>query len=263
VNKEMLVLLDDAMRRLAGTTAALGDDEITEASLLPGWSRGHVLTHVARNADALRNLLIWARTGVMTPAYASQRARDEAIEAGARRKAGELLADVTESADAFRAEAVPLPPAAWQATVSLLDGVEFPATQLLTKRLVEVELHHTDLGCGYRRADWPAAFATMDLPEPMRTLRATRQLPARDDQFQGREVGTEPALVARQQPVTGHRRVRADIEVRHRRSLVPAISPVPQKCLPRREASPVRQRLALVVAGREKLIEFLHGLVAD
>jgi maleylpyruvate isomerase len=174
VDEEMLALIDDAMRRLAGTAAALGDDEVTEASLLPGWSRGHVLTHVARNGDALRNLLIWARTGVKTPAYASQQARDEAIEAGASRKAAELVADVTESAEAFRAAAVTLPPAAWQATVSLLDGVEFPAAQVLTKRLVEVELHHTDLGCGYRRADWPAAFADLDLPEPMRTLRATR-----------------------------------------------------------------------------------------
>jgi maleylpyruvate isomerase len=178
VNEEMLVLIDDAMRRLTGTASALGNDDVTQASLLPGWSRGHVLTHVARNADALRNLLFWARTGVKTPAYPSQQARDEGIEAGAGRKPAELLADMTEAAEAFRAEAVALPPAAWQATVSLLDGVEFPATQILTKRLVEVELHHTDLGCGYRRADWPAAFAAMDLPEPMRSLRATRQLSA-------------------------------------------------------------------------------------
>jgi maleylpyruvate isomerase len=46
---------------------------------------------------------------------------------------------------------------------------------LLTRRLVEVELHHTDLGSGYRRADWPAAFAAMDLPEPMRSQRADRR----------------------------------------------------------------------------------------
>lgn len=170
-------MIDDATRRLVESGIALSDDEVAQASLLPGWSRGHVLAHVTGNAGALRNLLIWARTGVPTPAYLSQQARNEAIEAGAGRPAAELAADVTESAAAFRAEAVALPPAAWPATVSLLDGVEFPATQILTKRLVEVELHHTDLGCGYHRADWPASFASMDLPEPMRTLRATRQLP--------------------------------------------------------------------------------------
>jgi hypothetical protein len=50
---------------------------------------------------------------------------------------------------------------------------------------------------------------------------------------------------------------------RHGRPLVAAISPVPQVGLPRREASPVRQRLAFVVAGREELIKFLHGLVPN
>ena len=35
----------------------LTDDQAREPSLLPGWSRGHVLTHLARNADAMVNLL--------------------------------------------------------------------------------------------------------------------------------------------------------------------------------------------------------------
>ena len=45
-------------------------------SLLPGWSRGHVLTHLARNADGAVNLLTWARTGVETPQYVSQEQRE-------------------------------------------------------------------------------------------------------------------------------------------------------------------------------------------
>lgn len=69
--------------RLAATAAALTDDQVREPSLLPGWSRGHVLTHVARNADGLRNLLIWARTGVETPQYPepgrSAATRDDAV----------------------------------------------------------------------------------------------------------------------------------------------------------------------------------------
>ena len=49
--------------------------------LLPGWTVGHVLTHVARNADAYTNLLTWARTGVETPAYASPEAREALLRA--------------------------------------------------------------------------------------------------------------------------------------------------------------------------------------
>jgi hypothetical protein len=58
--------------------------------------------------------------------------------------------------------------------VQILDSVPFPAAQLLTRRLVEVELHHCDLAAGYGPADWPAAFAAMDLPEPMRSQRQDR-----------------------------------------------------------------------------------------
>src|SRR6266568_3680678 len=79
--------------RLAGATdrlLATAAGQAREPSLLPGWSRGHVLVHLARNADGLRNLLIWARTGVVTPQYPSQQARDDAIEAGAGRPAGDL-----------------------------------------------------------------------------------------------------------------------------------------------------------------------------
>jgi maleylpyruvate isomerase len=63
------------------TAAALTDDQAGEPSLLPGWSRGHVLTHLARNADGLHNLLIWARTGAETPQYPSWDVRELAIEA--------------------------------------------------------------------------------------------------------------------------------------------------------------------------------------
>ena len=175
---EQAVLLnqvDDATRRLLKTAGALTDEDIASPSLLPGWTRGHVLNHVARNAEALRNLLGWARTGVVTPAYPSQQARDDAIEAGADRPAAELAADIARTAAEFGAEAATLNRRAWQVPVHLLDGREFPAALILTRRLVEVELHHTDLGCGYRRADWPATFAAMDLPEPARSQRADRR----------------------------------------------------------------------------------------
>ena len=77
-----------ATGRLLATTAALADPEVREPSLLPGWTRGHVLSHIARNADGLINLLRWAHTGTQIPMYASQQARDADIEAGAGRSCG-------------------------------------------------------------------------------------------------------------------------------------------------------------------------------
>lgn len=167
--------IDQATQRLFHTVSGLSDGDLRLPSLLPGWTRGHVLTHLARSADALRNLLSWARTGAQTPAYPSQQARDAAIDAGAGRGMAELVADMTESAAALRSEALALPRHAWDVPVRVLDYAEFPAAQVLTRRLVEVELHHTDLGAGYGPANWPAAFAAMDLPEPMRSQRQDRR----------------------------------------------------------------------------------------
>jgi len=166
--------IEAATRRLLGTIHGLSDDDVRQPSLLPGWTRGHVLTHLARGAEALGNLLAWARTGVERAAYASREARDEEIERGAGRSAAELRADVTATADAFRAAAAGMPDEAWERKVWALNYPEFPASQLLVRRLVEVELHHTDLGAGYGPADWPASFAGMELPEPMRTQRVDR-----------------------------------------------------------------------------------------
>src|SRR3954447_544762 len=90
--------LAESTERLLATVAKLTDDDLRAPSLLPGWSRGHVLTHVARNADSHVNLLTWARTGVPTPQYPSPEARAAGIEAGAGRPVEEQLADLRESA---------------------------------------------------------------------------------------------------------------------------------------------------------------------
>jgi maleylpyruvate isomerase len=163
-----------ATRRLLGTIDGFSDDDVRQPSLLPGWTRAHVLTHLARGAEALGNLLEWARTGVEKAAYASQEARNEAIERGAGRSAAELRADVTATADAFRAAAAGMPDEAWERPVHALNYPAFPASELLLRRLVEVELHHTDLGAGYGPADWPAAYADLVLPPNMAAQRADR-----------------------------------------------------------------------------------------
>jgi maleylpyruvate isomerase len=167
--------IDAATGRLAATAAGLTDVQAREPSRLPGWSRGHVLTHLARNADGLRNLLIWARTGVETPQYPSQQAREAGIEAGAGRAAAALAQDVEQSAAAFAAEAATLPPAAWQAPVRGRNGPEHPAWFTLVRRLGEVEIHHADLGAGYAPPDWPAPFVADQLE------RAAGQFAGRDD----------------------------------------------------------------------------------
>ena len=166
--------IDQATQRLLDAARVIPEPDLRAPSLLPGWTRAHVLAHLARGADAMRNLLIGARSGQARPAYASAAAREAAIESGATVKTDELMADLADSAMALRTIARQLPDDGWQVPVRVLDSRPFPASQLLVRRLVEIELHHCDLGIGYGHTEWPATFAAMDLAEPMRSRRAER-----------------------------------------------------------------------------------------
>jgi maleylpyruvate isomerase len=163
--RQSVARIGEATDRLLASATALAEARMREPSLLPGWTRGHVLTHVARNADGLGHLLRWARTGVEVPMYASRESRSADIEAGAGRPGAELAADVEGTATAFAAEAASLPDEAWTAQVRMLTGPAFPAHGVLDRRLREVEIHHVDLAAGYRPADWPEDFVTATLPE--------------------------------------------------------------------------------------------------
>ena len=167
--------IDDATQRLLGTARVIAEPDLRQPSLLPGWTRAHVLAHLARGADAMRTILIGARSGEDRPAYASAEAREADIERTAAQQAKELMADVADSSMALRTIDRQLPDRAWAHPVRILGSAPFPAGQLLTRRLAEVELHHCDLAAGYSPADWPAAFASMELAEPMRSQREDRR----------------------------------------------------------------------------------------
>lgn len=161
---ELLDQVADATARLLDTARGLGDGDVIDPSLLPGWTRGHVLAHLARNADSLLNLLIWARTGIETPQYASPFLREFDIDAGAPRPIAEQLRDIEAAADRWSALATTAPPEAWTATVRTRQGRAIPAAEIPWMRLLEVEIHHVDLAAPYSPADWPASFVTRALP---------------------------------------------------------------------------------------------------
>jgi len=167
-----------ATEDLVRTAARFTDADMRAPSLLPDWSRGHVLTHLARNADGGRRLLIWARTGTETAEYPSLDARAEQIEEGAGRGAAELLADVRDSAAAFEAEYRGMPPEAWSRIVRWTRGQQRPAARAADSRLSEVLVHHADLDAGYTPAQWPADFVRTMLGRVAASFSAREDAPA-------------------------------------------------------------------------------------
>ena len=162
--------ISESTGRLIGSASALTDGQLREPSLLPGWSRAHVLTHLARNADGLSNLLIWARTGVETPQYPSQEDRDAQIEEGSGRPAAEIVGDLSRSSESFITQARKLPAEAWLAEVRGMRGPAHPGWYTLNRRLSEIEIHHVDLAAGYVPADWQGWFVTDMLYEVIHQL---------------------------------------------------------------------------------------------
>ncbi|MGW7273432.1 maleylpyruvate isomerase family mycothiol-dependent enzyme [Streptomyces sp. NPDC054864] len=150
-----LASVRDATDRLLTAAAKLNNDSTAEPSRLPGWTRGHVLAHIARNADALVNVLAGR------PMYVSGDARDDDIERDAPRPLTEQLADVRESAERF--EAAGTIPSDWSRTVELRNGVTDSASRVPFRRWVEVELHHVDLGVGYELEDLPEEFVQREI----------------------------------------------------------------------------------------------------
>jgi len=150
-----LASVQAATERLLSAAAALDNAAVTQSSRLPGWTRGHVLAHLARNADALVNVLEGR------PMYASAEARDADIERDAPRPLDAHLADVRESAERFRAAGAA--PADWSREVELRNGVTDRAERVPFRRWVEVALHHVDLGIGYELEDLPADFTEREI----------------------------------------------------------------------------------------------------
>jgi maleylpyruvate isomerase len=122
---------------------------------LPGWSVGHVLTHVARNADGHVSMLDGR------PQYPhGVEGRNADIEAGASRGWAELVHDVARTSAALAArwhDQVD-----WSGTSQLLSG-ERPTRLLPLLRQREVEVHRVDLGLGHELDDLPADYVRRDL----------------------------------------------------------------------------------------------------
>ncbi|MFF4081574.1 maleylpyruvate isomerase N-terminal domain-containing protein [Streptomyces sp. NPDC001777] len=143
---------------------------------LPGWTRKHLVAHVAANADALGNLVRWAATGEETPMYASAEERASGIARGPSLTADELRAWLAASAHRLAEGFDALTDDQWQHEVVTAQGRTVPATELPWMRAREVCVHAIDLGTGTAFADLPDGFLTA-LADEIRDRRGLSGLP--------------------------------------------------------------------------------------
>lgn len=161
-----------------GTLAGLTEGQIREDSLLPGWTVGHVLTHLARNADAHVRRLRGALMGEDIPKYAGGAdERMAQIQNGAGRGLTSILTDLEGSISQLDSVMSECTAAGWPNSGL---GVEqgYGVAACPAHRLREVEMHHADLGVGYGPSDWPEEYVAWDLPLLLRTVPARLSEPS-------------------------------------------------------------------------------------
>jgi maleylpyruvate isomerase len=171
MNEQQRRQLDSDVAGCAGSHQALLrtlDDLVTGAvveserpSLLPGWTLGHVLTHLARNGDAFRHMIEGAAAGEVRTMYATAETRDLAIAAGAARPLGEIVDDVRRSVWALESSWAALDAEGW-AGFGLTRMGQIPVTQFPWRRWREVSVHWVDLGIGYEPDNWPVDYVEAD-----------------------------------------------------------------------------------------------------
>ena len=151
-----------ATTRYLQALTVLDDESVRRPSLLPGWSRAHVVAHLSRNADAFTRVLGQVAAGEPASMYASAEARDADIEDTVARLD---LAGLVEDALASTAR---LTEALWACEAdpdtpyTRVPGGDrtWPLHSVGPRRRAEVEIHHSDLGVGYEPATWPADFSS-------------------------------------------------------------------------------------------------------
>lgn len=135
------------------------------------------MTHLARNAEAMVRRVDAAARGSLTDQYVGgATGRASAIEAGARRPAVDLVADVRDWSARLDETFGSLSDDCWARPVRTVGGGEHPVGQLPFRRWREVEVHLVDLDIGFGPADWSQQLVDRALP------RLFEGLPIRADQ---------------------------------------------------------------------------------
>jgi maleylpyruvate isomerase len=151
-----------AFGQLLDAVADLDDAAARAPSRLPGWSRGHVLTHVTRSGEADAFTVEGNLIGEEREKYpGGLEQREAGIEAGAGRPAADLVADLVATQARLTAAWDAMPDDAW-GRVSRTPVGERTAAEGVHQRRREILVHLVDLDWHAEPEDLPADYVERD-----------------------------------------------------------------------------------------------------
>jgi maleylpyruvate isomerase len=144
-----------AHRRFVAAVSGLTSDELTAPTELPGWTRAHVIAHVADGGRAFANLTEAALRGEVVALFAGGvTERNERIEKLA--VSPDLMARLAEGINRLESSWERAGPEDWRRPVRFRNG-DLAGT--VYARWREVWIHLVDCAVGVTPEDWPVDLA--------------------------------------------------------------------------------------------------------
>jgi maleylpyruvate isomerase len=141
------------------TVDALSADDLAAPSLLPGWTRAHVVAHLALNGLALAAVVDGVARGETVAMYESDEQRDTEINTLTEAEPADLRDRLLAATTAFSDAVAKVDDDRWTGLFTRTPGgPSWPATSIVATRRRELEIHHVDLGTSYSQHDWPHEF---------------------------------------------------------------------------------------------------------
>ncbi|PJK19187.1 maleylpyruvate isomerase family mycothiol-dependent enzyme [Mycolicibacterium goodii] len=147
----------------------LDDEDVRGPSLLPGWTRAHVIAHLGYNALAITRLVDWASSGIESPMYESTESRNDEIDRGAVLSAACLREHAEHSAGLLDAAWRSLPDERWTYQVKNAQSLSIAISDSVWLRARELWLHAIDLDLGGTASDIPPTVSRRILQDVLTT----------------------------------------------------------------------------------------------
>lgn len=174
---DLLAAIDDHTAKLVADARSIHD--LAAPSLCVGWSRDHILNHIARNADALIRLVGSAVDGTGETMYVSPEARDTDIDDGVGRPQADLVTDVEVTAVPLAKALLRLAPEHADIVLERTPGgPTFRGGMLPFLRLREVVYHHVDLDVGFGFDDLDGDLQVLFIENELKRQRGAPTAPS-------------------------------------------------------------------------------------
>ena len=151
--------LEASAQAFTRTVDSLTAEDLAEPSLLPRWTRAHVIAHVALNGLALAAVIDGVVHDNPVAMYESDEQRDADIEELSGAEPSELRERHLAATTAFADAVALMDENHWAGRIDRLpDGPAWSMVTVVPTRRRELEIHHVDLGTSYTRSEWPEDF---------------------------------------------------------------------------------------------------------